>query len=70
MERYNSFNTTKKRNKAKNAFEKDFFILLVNAAFGKLLQNIRNRLELDLIEKGDIKNIIKRQSKTNIQWYS
>ena len=29
---------TQKRNKAKNDFERDFFKLLVNAAFGKLLK--------------------------------
>ena len=62
LESYISFNT-QKRNKAKNEFEKDFFKLLVNAAFGKFLENIRNRLELELIKKDDIKKIIKRQSK-------
>ena len=41
---YISFNTHK-RNKAKNDFEKDFLKFLVNAAFGKFLGNIRNRLE-------------------------
>ena len=44
LERYNSFNT-QKRNKAKNDFEKGFFKFLVNAAFGKFLENVRNRLE-------------------------
>ena len=34
LEKYINFNT-QKRNKAKNDFEKDFFKLLVNAAFGK-----------------------------------
>ena len=62
LETYISFNT-QKRNKAKNDFEKDFFKLLVNAAFGKFLANLRNRLRLDLIEKDDIKKIIKQQSK-------
>ena len=62
MEKYISFNT-QKRNKAKNDFEKDFFKLLVNAAFGKFLENIRNRLGLELIKKDDIKKIIKQQSK-------
>ena len=62
LEGYISFNT-QKRNKAKNDFEKDFFKLLVNAAFGKFLENVRNRLGLELIKKGDIKKIIKQQSK-------
>ena len=59
LESYNSFNT-QKRNKAKNEFEKDFFKILVNAAFGKFF---RNRLELELIKKDNIKKIIHQQSK-------
>ena len=62
LESYISFNT-QKRNKAKNDFEKDFFKLLVNAAFGKFLENVRNRLELELIKKHNIKKIINQQSK-------
>ena len=62
LESYIRFNT-QKRNKAKNEFEKDFFKLLVNAAFGKFLENVRNRLELKLMKKDDIKDIIKIQSK-------
>ena len=62
LEGYISFNT-QKRNKAKNDFEKDFFKLLVNSAFGKFLENVRNRLGLEIIKKGDFKKIIKQQSK-------
>ena len=62
LESYISFNT-QKRNRAKNDFEKDFFKLLVNAAFGKFLENVRNRLGLELIKKDDIKKIITQQSK-------
>ena len=61
LEKYISFNT-QKRNRAKNDFEKDFSKLLV-AAFGKFLENVRNRLELELIKKVNIKKIIKQQSK-------
>ena len=53
LEKYISFNT-QKRSRAKNDFEKDFFKLLVNAAFGKFLQNIRNLLEVELIKEDDI----------------
>ena len=60
LEIYIKFNT-QKRNIAKNIFEKDFFKLLVNAAFGKFLENVRNRLELELLKRDDIKKIIKRQ---------
>ena len=62
LESYISFNT-QKRNKAKNDFEKDFFKLLNNAAFGKFLENVRNRLGLELIKKDNIKKIITQQSK-------
>ena len=62
LESYISFNT-QKRNKAKNDFEKDFFKLLVNAAFGKFLENVRNRLELEIIKEANIKKIINRQPK-------
>ena len=62
LEGYITFNT-QNRNTAKNDFEKDFFKLLVNAAFGNFLEYVRNRLGLELIKKGDIKKIIKQQSK-------
>ena len=62
LESYISFNT-QKRNKAKNNLEKDFFKLLNNAAFGKFLENVRNRLGLELIKKDNIKKIVNQQSK-------
>ena len=62
LESYISFNT-QKRNTTKNDFEKDFFKFLFNAAFGKFLENIRNRLELELIKNDNIKKIINQQSK-------
>ena len=62
LEKHISFNT-QKRNKAKKDFEKDFFKLLVNAAFGKFLENVRNRLELELFTKDNVKKIINQQSK-------
>ena len=65
LEKYISINT-QKRNRAKNDFEKDFFKLLNNAAFGKFLENVRNRLGLELIKKDDIKKYIKQQSKLTI----
>ena len=48
LEKHISFNT-QKRNRAKTDFEKDFFKLLVNAAFGKTLENVRNRLKTEFI---------------------
>ena len=43
LEKYICF-FTQKRNRSKYDFEKAFFKLLVNAAFGKFLGNVRNRL--------------------------
>ena len=60
-EKYISFNK-EKRNRAKNDFEKDFHKTLVIAAFGKLRENVRNCLRLELLKKDDIKNNIKQQS--------
>ena len=54
LESYISFNT-QKRNKAENDLEKDFFKLLVKAAFGKFLENVRNRLNLEINKKDNIK---------------
>ena len=50
LESYISFNT-QKQNKAKKGCEKDFFKFFVNAAFGKFLENVRNRLDLEIIKK-------------------
>ena len=65
LEKYISFNT-RKRNRVKNDFGKDFFKLVVNAAFSKLSENVRNCLRLELFKKDDIKNIIKHQSKLTL----
>ena len=65
LEKYISFNT-QKRNIAKIDFEKDFFELLVNTAFGKFLENVRNRLRLKLFKKDDIKESVKQQSKRSM----
>ena len=61
LERYISFNT-KKRNKSRIYFEKAFFKLLVNAAFGNFLEIVCHRLKLELLKKDDTRSNIEQQS--------
>ena len=62
LEKYINFNT-QKRNKAKNEFEKDFYKLLNNSFHCKTMENIRNRLKINFIEKDNYRKIINHQCK-------
>ena len=62
LEKYLSFKTQKK-NKADNGFEKKIYKLLNNAFYGKTMENVRNRLKINFIQKNDFRGKIKQQFK-------
>ena len=62
LAKYIKYNT-EQRKKAKTEFEKPFYKLMNNSFYGKTIENIRKRLNLDLIDKSDIHKILNRQSK-------
>ena len=64
LEKYINFNT-QERSQAVNVFEKDFHKLLNNAFYGKTMENVSNRLELEFTKKDDYEKIINQQSRLN-----
>ena len=61
LEKYITFNT-QKRNIVKSEFEKDFYKLIINGAFGEFLENFRNRLPIYFIRNFEYSKFIKKQS--------
>ena len=62
LEKYINF-ITQKRNLAVIDFKKDFYKLLSNAFFGKIMENVRNRCKIEIIKKIEIDKIREQQSK-------
>ena len=65
---------TQKRTKTKTNFEKDLYKLMNNAFFGKTMENVRDRANLEFIDHSQIDQLTKRQSKLSfkgiVDWYS
>ena len=66
LEKYINHNT-QKRTKAKTNFEKDLYKLMNNAFFGKTMENVRDRTNLEFIPHTNIDQIIKIQSKLSFK---
>ena len=62
LEKYFIHNT-EKRTKAKTIFEKGLYKLMNNAFFGNTMENVRERVNLEIIHHTNFDQIIKRQSK-------
>ena len=67
LERYINF-STQKTNQAVKDLEKDFYKLLNNAFYGKLRENVGNRIKVELIRKDGNDKILKQQSKVTFNW--
>ena len=60
LEKYTNYNT-QKRNQSR--FWKGFLkIIKKNAFYGKIMENVRNRLEINLFKMDDYREIVKQQS--------
>ena len=50
MKKYIDFNTEKRTNAA-SSFEKDFFELIIDNVYGKIMENLRKRINFRLVNK-------------------
>ena len=61
---------TKRRKKAKNDFEKDFFKLMSNAVFGKTMGNVRKHRYIKLVTTDKRRNqLVSEPNYHTIKWF-
>ena len=58
---------TQKRTKAKTNFGKNLYKLMNNAFFAKTMENVRERVNLEIIPNTEIDQILKRQPKLSFK---
>ena len=62
---------TNLRTKAKNNFEKDFFKLMNNSVFGKTMENIRNRVDVKLVNTEEkLRNLVAKPNFKSQKFFS
>ena len=61
---------TESRKVAKNEFEKDFYKLMSNSVYGKTMENMKNRSNIEILngcDEGDEKRLLKLISTPNFR---
>ena len=62
---------TELRKQAKNDFEKDFFKLMNNSAFGKTMENVRKHRDIKLVTDDKRRNqLVSEPNYHTIKWFS
>ena len=66
LEKYLDHNT-QKRTETKTNFEQDVYKFMNNAFFGKVMENVRQHMKLEIIDHSKIQLILKRQFKLSFK---
>ena len=62
---------TKLRTEAKNDFEKDFFKLMTNPVFGRIMENLRKHRQIKLVITDKRRNqLVSQPNYHTVKWFS